>query len=134
MRGRIRELRMAAHALGQKTFSTGEPCKWGHLAPRYVVNGGCSQCVNGMNKLAPNAVTKELVPWQPAPVHVPHDMLPQLRDALNDTIAQAVQTWVGDMGMMTLGRVAGYKQHQFAVEQGRKLRDVQAAHIAKVYG
>lgn len=26
------------------TFSTGKPCKHGHLAPRYIVNGCCVQC------------------------------------------------------------------------------------------
>ena len=127
MASRNRELRMAAAALGKKTYSTGEPCKHGHNAERYVINGGCTACINGIRTMAPNPVTKTLVPWQPGAVHVPHDMLPQLRDVLNDHIAECVKTWVGDMGMMTLERLEGYKVRQRGIEQARKLRDAQLA-------
>jgi len=35
-----------AHERGLKRFYTGVPCKHGHYAERYVVNGGCTLCVN----------------------------------------------------------------------------------------
>lgn len=42
----ISELRHAAHAAGKIHFDTGQPCKRGHTAPRFVSNGGCIKCVN----------------------------------------------------------------------------------------
>ena len=36
--------RLAALAAGEKTFDTGQPCPKGHSSPRYVSNGGCSEC------------------------------------------------------------------------------------------
>ena len=37
--------RKQAASNGQTVYSAGEPCKRGHLAPRYVVNGGCTECM-----------------------------------------------------------------------------------------
>lgn len=35
-----------AYAKGLPRFYTGRPCKRGHLAERFVVNGACTSCVN----------------------------------------------------------------------------------------
>ena len=37
--------RKQAASNGQTVYSAGEPCKRGHLVPRYVVNGGCTECM-----------------------------------------------------------------------------------------
>jgi len=37
-------LRKQAIAAGSKTYFTGEPCIWGHVAPRYVSNSRCTNC------------------------------------------------------------------------------------------
>ena len=34
-----------AKTLGLKTYSTGKPCKNGHVSERYVSNKGCCECV-----------------------------------------------------------------------------------------
>lgn len=39
--------RTAAIHYGEKTYFTGEPCKNGHIAKRYTLNGSCADCVNG---------------------------------------------------------------------------------------
>ena len=36
-----------ARVLNLKSFFTGEPCKHGHVAERYVSSGGCVECVCG---------------------------------------------------------------------------------------
>lgn len=38
---------------GHKTYFTGKPCKRGHLCPRYVSNGACTQCLNPLSKAVP---------------------------------------------------------------------------------
>lgn len=37
--------RKQAAANGQTLYDAVTPCKRGHLAPRYVVNGGCTECM-----------------------------------------------------------------------------------------
>ena len=39
-----------ARALNLKSFFTGEPCKHGHVAERYVGSGGCVECVCGRKR------------------------------------------------------------------------------------
>lgn len=36
--------RMKAEVRGWDKFYTGEPCKYGHVAERYVIGGGCVEC------------------------------------------------------------------------------------------
>lgn len=38
--------REAAFAKGDAKFYNAKPCKRGHVAPRYVTNGGCTLCQN----------------------------------------------------------------------------------------
>lgn len=38
--------RMTAQSKGLKRYYTGEPCKKGHIAERFVSSGGCVLCVN----------------------------------------------------------------------------------------
>lgn len=42
--------RADAAAAGLLQYNTGLPCKYGHLAPRYVSTGGCLQCLRGYGK------------------------------------------------------------------------------------
>lgn len=41
--------RKVAATSGLKTYFTGDQCKHGHIAPRYVLNGACSECVKLAN-------------------------------------------------------------------------------------
>ncbi len=60
--------RDTAQKKGQSRFYTGVPCKRGHLTDRYVVNGGCVECVNrapaaGVSANATNARPLGLIAW-----------------------------------------------------------------------
>lgn len=44
-RARNANLLRQARANGDETYSTGEPCKHGHIAERRVLDGKCSECV-----------------------------------------------------------------------------------------
>lgn len=46
--------RKDAIARGLKSYFTGEQCKHGHIAPRYVLNGGCSECIKLANYRNPD--------------------------------------------------------------------------------
>ena len=41
--------RAEAKALGLTKYSTGKPCRKGHLADRYVTTGGCAECLQTRN-------------------------------------------------------------------------------------
>lgn len=50
---------------GRVTFFTGQPCKHGHIAPRYVTNAGCLDCLNRHKRLrAKHPFSKDLVPME----------------------------------------------------------------------
>lgn len=36
--------RQKAHSFGRKRYFTGKPCKYGHVAQRFVTTGGCTEC------------------------------------------------------------------------------------------
>lgn len=60
--------RRAAQALGLKRFYTGVPCGKGHVAERYVCNGGCLECMAFRtppvrNKRAPRNVAWPVRPF-----------------------------------------------------------------------
>lgn len=63
--------RKAAHMAGLRRYYTGEPCKSGHLAERYVGNGACIACVNSSFKYRQNAFSHELVPFATQRMWIP---------------------------------------------------------------
>lgn len=55
--------RSEAITVGEKYFFTGKPCKRGHLADRYVGNGGCVECLRPKRTaLAVISTPGEIVP------------------------------------------------------------------------
>jgi hypothetical protein len=42
--------RADAKARGDKYYTTGEPCKNGHMAPRAAVSGSCTECTRVATK------------------------------------------------------------------------------------
>jgi len=42
--------RVLAQEASAPTYDTGEPCKHGHLSPRYTKNGVCVTCAKGHQK------------------------------------------------------------------------------------
>jgi hypothetical protein len=56
--------REQAAADGRTFYFTGEPCKHGHTAPRYVSTTGCLDCLTKFRRLkAKNPHTHDLVPY-----------------------------------------------------------------------
>ena len=52
--------RGAAADAGLSLYFTGKPCKRGHLSPRYVVNGSCSECNAESNTQARKEIKQRL--------------------------------------------------------------------------
>lgn len=123
----LRESRMAAAAAGQVKFNTGKPCKFGHFSDRYTSTGACLMCLN-LKVVRVTAISRELVSWQPDVQQIAHDMLPQLRDVLNDVISEAVERWHVDMGMATQGRLDAWGRLRFGRAQKAKLVNYQREH------
>lgn len=69
--------REAAHAQGLRRYFTGEPCKKGHTAARYVSNGGCVLCTNAPAfKFRQNAFSHDLAAYAPAGLWAPRSYTP----------------------------------------------------------
>lgn len=89
-----------AHARGLTFYFTGKPCrKRGHVGQRYVSNGCCKTCLNGMYKRTMGSgITHDLNSFRPeklvAPVDASRDDLIRLRHYLQTCIyAYAVKNW-----------------------------------------
>lgn len=41
------EMRLAARAAGARFYQVAEPCRYGHVSPRYASNGCCVECLTG---------------------------------------------------------------------------------------
>lgn len=58
--------REEAAAAGRKLYFTNQPCKHGHVAPRYVTTGGCLGCLERWKRAgAKNPHSHDLVPYVP---------------------------------------------------------------------
>lgn len=58
--------REQAAAEGKRVYFTGQACKHGHVAQRYVSTGGCLGCLNKWKHLtAKNPFSHDLVPFVP---------------------------------------------------------------------
>lgn len=58
--------RAKAKALGLKRYFTGEPCKYGHVAERYVVSWSCVSCVDVWQAHNPEKVRNRKAVWHAA--------------------------------------------------------------------
>lgn len=55
--------RAAAQAAGEKTYFTGRPCKFGHIANRVTSSGGCVICANASEKRSRKKKTEANPSW-----------------------------------------------------------------------
>lgn len=56
--------REEAASQGKKRYFTGQPCRNGHVAQRYVLNSGCLDCAHRFKRLrAVNSFSHDLVPF-----------------------------------------------------------------------
>lgn len=124
--------RGVAHLAGKPRYFTGVPCRNGHLAERYVLQGACIECLKKYKKFAPNAYTSQLVPWNPELYYVPRTLTPEQYAALQDYLGQCVESWVTHMGLATGDIPLAYKlRREFFEERARKLAEIAAAQGAE---
>lgn len=87
--------RRTAQRAGSSRYYTGQPCKHGHLADRFVSNGGCSACINWRVDSfvnSPNVRTLQ-------PIGFPPDCVPTVEEieqlhTLLHANARSVAAWV----------------------------------------
>ena len=56
-----RAIKQAAIENGEATYFTGKPCRYGHIAPRKVINSNCVECCRDRDKKrSKTAIRREL--------------------------------------------------------------------------
>lgn len=91
--------RSEAKRIGSHIYFTGEPCKYGHIAYRYVNSGGCSDCINPKTDKKPGP--------DMAAYHARHEALKDFVE-LNVTVAESsVLTVKGIIHGLALARDPG---------------------------
>lgn len=79
---------------GRTFFYTGKPCRHGHVAPRYVTNGACKECTNGMFRPRMNPWTKKLVPFASSKLWTLADFSREERVALRVYLQHCIFTFI----------------------------------------
>lgn len=87
--------REAADLQFKSRFYTGKPCKKGHLAERYVTNGGCVMCVNKVRRVGLGDGMAAFTPRIPlrVPVYFGEPQLEQLRITVQTFMDETVARW-----------------------------------------
>jgi len=86
--------RADAYAKGYKTFYTGNPCKRGHLAPRYVATGACLECLTVYKgQGAKNPFNADLVPYAPRNVWRPKHWDAATLERFHVAVQTFIDTW-----------------------------------------
>ncbi len=86
--------REAAAASGLKTFYTGEPCKHGHVARRYITNAGCLECAAKWKRLgAKNAQSHDLVPHLGVSLWRSRRLTPEQLKGLDPYLQQCIDSY-----------------------------------------
>lgn len=84
--------RHAAWMAGKVRYSTGIPCKHGHIAERFVSNGGCVQCVSPF-KQRRSAFDKNAAPFASQRLWVRSTYTLQQREALDVYLQQCIDVF-----------------------------------------
>lgn len=94
-----------AHARGLRLFYTGKPCKHGHLAQRYVVNGSCTACLSLKSPATPRDGLKWNQIMAPGPLAFP-------ATAGEDRVTPEMVKWV--WAYRVLPGLAGWMEEYWA--------------------
>lgn len=94
MENRTPELvtRDVAFKSGKKRFFTGQPCGEGHIAERYVSNGGCIECVNPYRQRR-HAIDPTLVPYVCPKFWTRRGLTPENYDQLQEYLQRCIDTY-----------------------------------------
>lgn len=93
--------RQAAHMQGLRRFFTGEPCKSGHTAERYVSNGACVSCVNTGFKYRANSFSHDLAPFASQRLWLPRSFVPEDLPALEKYLQRCIHEYTKHAGKLT---------------------------------
>jgi hypothetical protein len=77
---------------GKRRFYTGKPCKQGHIAPRYVSTGACTECMNKF-VLRRHPFRKDLAPYICPKLWVPNDATPEEFAGLETYLASCIDAY-----------------------------------------
>jgi hypothetical protein len=95
--------REAAHAAGLRRFFTGNACKRGHVAERYVSTNACIACLGQTFKFRRNPWSKELEPFRPETLWIPRTYTPQQRRLLEVYMQRCIYEHCKALGLLTEG-------------------------------
>lgn len=95
--------REAAFQAGKRRYYTGEACRTGHVAERYVSNGACVECVTGKFKYRQNPFSRDLAPFLPQKLWVPRSVEPTDYPSLEKYLQQCIAEYVKHTGKLTPG-------------------------------
>lgn len=108
--------RAEARELGLDRFSTGKPCKRGHVAERYVSCGRCIECQREREHKPPTPETKKLARrhyrisagWSGeqvafAPLHTRVNQTPGRPHVEHNGVTQSLTDWAHEVGVSLSG-------------------------------
>ena len=88
-------LRKQAWSEGKLHFYTGEPCKNGHFAKRYVSTGGCTECLTPL-KRRQNSFSKDLAPYACPTLWIRKNATPEELQALALYLQRCVDSFFAE--------------------------------------
>jgi hypothetical protein len=84
--------RREAYEQSKTRYYTGEPCKQGHIAERYVSTGNCIECLNPY-RLRRHPTRKDLQPYACAKLWVPKGTTPAQYEQLATYLQLCIDTF-----------------------------------------
>jgi hypothetical protein len=122
----ILDLRLAARARGEKTFTVNVPCKRGHIGPRYTSTGGCCECLGvGQAKALTANQLLTVQRYNPMPLLLAAEVTPDQIENLDRYLLHCAHHFCKSVikmrdadNILRIARLAWVSE-----EPGRKLRD-----------
>lgn len=93
--------RQAAYAAGLRRFYTGQPCRKGHIAERYVSTGGCIACLSNGFKYRQNAFSHDLQPFISQRLWVRRGLTAEEVPALEKYLQRCILEYTRHTGKLT---------------------------------
>lgn len=90
--------RQEAANRGLTRFFTGQPCKHGHIAPRFVANAGCLDCANRFIRAGrKNPFSHDLIPYAGVTFWRSKRHTPASLERLNKYVQECIRTFDAHM-------------------------------------
>lgn len=93
--------RKAAYGMGLRRFYTGVPCKHGHVAERFVSNGGCTACTNPSYRFRQNTFSHDIKAFNSQRLWVHAGLQVEEMPALEKYLQLCIIEFIRHSGKMT---------------------------------